>query len=93
MKQPNGKQFEFNELQIFGKFDLFTRRVEQLIALFSTIRQFTALKEHNIDGMESLIQKFFGYVEETKRRSTDLLDYTKNSFDKVHSSLAVCVCV
>lgn len=82
MRQVNAKQFDFDELTIFGKFDLFISRVDQLFELFSTIDQFNMLKDHNIDGMEELIKKFFGYVDDIKRRSTDLLDFTKNSFDK-----------
>ena len=36
---PKGKQFDFNERTIFGKFDLFCRRAVKLIDLFSTIHQ------------------------------------------------------
>ena len=36
---PKGKQFDFNERNIFGKFDLFCRRCVKLIDLFSTIHQ------------------------------------------------------
>jgi dynein heavy chain len=35
---PKGKQFEFSPNMIFGKFDLFERRVNKLIELFSTIQ-------------------------------------------------------
>lgn len=41
---PNGKQFNFNELQIFGKFELFCSRIESLVELFSTIDQFKVLQ-------------------------------------------------
>ena len=37
---PKGKQFEFSINQIFGKFDLFCRRINKLIDLFQTIQQF-----------------------------------------------------
>lgn len=37
MKMPKGKQFEFSTIAIFGKFNLFSRRVSKLIDLFSTI--------------------------------------------------------
>ena len=37
MNMPKGKQFEFSPNQIFGKFDLFCRRVSKLIELFGTI--------------------------------------------------------
>lgn len=37
---PKGKTFDFSETQIFGKFDLFCRRVFKLIDIFNTIEQF-----------------------------------------------------
>jgi dynein heavy chain len=37
MNMPKGKQFEFSTNQIFGKFDLFQRRLVKLIELFGTI--------------------------------------------------------
>ena len=37
---PKGKTFDFSETQIFGKFDLFCRRVLKLIDIFNTIQQF-----------------------------------------------------
>ena len=38
-EQPKVKQFDFNESQIFGKFDLFCKRVMKLVDLFTTIHQ------------------------------------------------------
>eukprot|EP00985_Skeletonema_marinoi_P033999 scaffold42798_cov387-Skeletonema_marinoi.AAC.1 len=35
------KPFDFNEMQIFGKFNLFCRRLIKLIDMFSTIDEFT----------------------------------------------------
>jgi dynein heavy chain len=37
MNMPKGKQFEFSPNQIFGRFDLFCRRITKLIELFGTI--------------------------------------------------------
>ena len=36
---PKGKQFDFNERNIFGKFDLFCRRIVKLIDMFQTVQQ------------------------------------------------------
>jgi len=35
---PKGKQFEFSTNAIFGRFDLFCRRITKLIELFETIQ-------------------------------------------------------
>jgi dynein heavy chain len=81
-EQPKVKQFDFNESQIFGKFDLFCKRVMKLVDLFTTIHQFSSLADHNIEGMDLLIKNFFTLVDEFKRKPYDLLDYSKNAFDR-----------
>ena len=45
MSMPNGKQFNFNEESIFGRFDAFTRRLEKLVDIFSSIKQFDMLAQ------------------------------------------------
>ena len=52
---PKGKQFEFSVNQIFGKFDLFCRRVNKLIELFGTIQQFRTLEKHNLEGIGPIL--------------------------------------
>ena len=76
------KQFDFNESEIFGKFDLFCKRVQKLIDMFTTIQQFSTLANHEIEGMDNLIKSFIQIVDEFKRKPYDLLDYVKNSFDR-----------
>ena len=80
--QPKVKQFDFNESQIFGKFDLYCKRVQKLIDMFTTILQFNALASNKVEGMDSLISQFFQLVEDFKKKPYDLLDYTKNTFDR-----------
>lgn len=79
---PKGKQFEFNEMKIFGKFDLFCRRVTKLIDMFTTIHQFSSLGQHKLEGMEDLIAKFNSIIREFQYRNHDLLDYKNNRFDR-----------
>ncbi|KAJ1473429.1 dynein heavy chain, N-terminal region 1-domain-containing protein [Baffinella frigidus] len=80
--QPKVKQFDFNESRIFGKFDLYCKRVQKLMDMFTTIVQFSALASNKVEGMESLISQFFTLVEDFKKKQYDLLDYTKNAFDR-----------
>jgi dynein heavy chain len=80
--QPKVKQFDFNESEIFGKFDLFCKRIQKLIDLFTTIQQFSALIDHEIEGMDTLIKSFNQIVADFKHKPYDLLDYTKNTFDR-----------
>jgi len=55
---PKGKQFEFSPNQIFGRFDLFCRRITKLIELFETIQQFKILSKHNLEGINYILNSF-----------------------------------
>jgi len=79
---PKGKLFDFNERTIFGKFDLFCRRVVKLIDMFSTIQQFTQLALHKLEGMDDIIGMFFALIDGFKRKRHDLLDFQRNDFDR-----------
>ena len=84
MTLPKGKQFDFNESLIFGRFDLFCRRVVKLIYMFSTIHQFNQLKIHlkSMDGIHQLVGSFQNIVDDFKMKSHDLLDFLNNRFDR-----------
>ena len=91
MTQPKGKQFDFSENLIFNKFELFCKRVQKLTDMFSTIQQFSTLAKHNIEGMDSLIKNFFTIVDDFRRKPYDLLDYTKNQFDRDYLEFNVSI--
>lgn len=79
---PKGKQFDFNEQAIFGRFDLFCRRVIKLIDLFSTIQQFRTLAGHKLEGMEPLTKEFDDLAISFQARRHDLLAFTSGDFDR-----------
>eukprot|EP00606_Chrysophyceae_sp_TOSAG23-5_P000883 GSChrysophyteH2.ASY1.ANO1.1544.1 assembled CDS len=81
---PKGKQFSFNEMAIFGKFDLFCRRVIKLVDLFSTIDQFNSLAENRkeLDDMDHIIELFRTIVSNFRKKRHKLLDYNNNTFDR-----------
>ena len=83
LSQPSGKQFDFNEQKIFGKFDLFCKRLQKLHDMFTTMHQFSTLAEHtHIDGLEDMIKNFFDIADEMKKKPYDLLDFFKSDFDR-----------
>jgi len=79
---PKGKQFSFDENAIFGKFDRFARRLDKLIDMFSSIKQFKALEAKRIDGMESLVASFDQLINEFKLKGHDLLDFYNTVFER-----------
>jgi len=76
------KQFDFNTATIFGKFDLFCRRVKKLIDIFSTIQQFNALKKHGFEGVGDITDRFDILISKFRGKRYDLLDYQNNKFDR-----------
>ena len=81
---PKGKQFSFDDTAIFGKFDLFCRRVIKLVDLFSTIDQFNSLAENQkeLDDMDHIIDQFRSIVQDFRKNRHALLDYDNNRFDR-----------
>jgi dynein heavy chain len=77
----NGKQFYFNDMQIFGKFDLFCRRLIKLIDMFSMINQFTMLADNKLEGMEPLVDVFLQIKQDFRAKNHKLLDYHNNKYD------------
>lgn len=82
MTTPKGKQFDFSETQIFGKFDLFCRRLIKLMDMFSTMQQFRSLAEQKFEGLEPLLMSFNDVVRGFRSKGHDLLDFHNNRFDR-----------
>lgn len=49
-KMPNERPFEFSEMYIFGKFDTFTKRLKNIIAIFDVFSVYSTLSESKIEG-------------------------------------------
>lgn len=81
-KMPKGKQFEFSTNAIFGKFNLFARRVKKLIELFSTIEQFKTLEKHNLEGITEISVNFEKCWKALQKKKNDLLNQNDNTFDR-----------
>jgi len=82
MKMPKGKQFEFSTNAIFGKFNLFSRRVSKLIELFGTIQQFQTLEKHNLENIKEILDSFEKCWKGLQKKNNDLLDQNSNVFDR-----------
>jgi len=81
-KMPKGKQFEFSENIIFGKFNLFARRVSKLIELFGTIEQFRTLEKHNLENIEPILTSFEKCWKALQKKNNALLNQNNNTFDR-----------
>jgi dynein heavy chain len=79
---PHGRPLDVDELAIFGKLQLFGRRIAKLTELFTTVRQFTSLKTSKIDDIEAVVEKFATTVGMLTKKQSDVLEYTASSFDR-----------
>jgi dynein heavy chain len=82
MNMPKGKQFDFSPQQIFGRFDLFCRRIGKLMELFGTIQQFRTLGQHKLENIQGIITSFDKFVKVFRNIQHRLLDYSHNKFDR-----------
>jgi dynein heavy chain len=81
-RMPKGKQFNFDEGAIFEKLTKFRRRLEKLIDMFSSIKQFKSLQEKQIDGIEALVASFDQLVGEFRGKGHDLLALDNAGFER-----------
>ena len=73
---------KIDELAVFGKLELFSKRVEKLGDLFRTVHTFSVLRKHDLEGVDPLVCAFTAAFDDLRRRSGDPLDHTKPTFDK-----------
>eukprot|EP00755_Sulcionema_specki_P025928 Sspe_Gene.15868::Locus_5543_Transcript_1_1_Confidence_1.000_Length_14069::g.15868::m.15868/K10408/DNAH; dynein heavy chain, axonemal len=73
---------EFNNIMIFGRLELFRKRVIKLVDVFGAARQFTVLGTHNILGAHVLVDRFRILLHQLRASGVDILDHTAPAFDK-----------
>jgi dynein heavy chain len=77
-----GKQFNFDEGCIFGKFAKFSTRLEKVLDMFKSIEQTRKLAAKRIDGLEKLISYFNQLITEFRGKGHDLLDFETTAFER-----------
>lgn len=75
------KQFDFSETYIFGKINLFQKRLEKLIEMMEIIVRLNKLEIFRIEGIETINSKYQFLSITMRKKSYDFLDYRKNDFD------------
>jgi dynein heavy chain len=81
---------DVNQQYVFAKFNLFIRRLNKLIDVFTTVDQFNQLAQHtHMEGIEKTIERFNAVVHELRSKQYDLLDFTKTQFDRDHMEFNV----
>ena len=80
---PKGKQFNFDDTVIFAKFTRFRRRIEKLMDMFHSIKQFNSLQQKRVDGLNDLLYSFHTLITDFKAKNNyDVLDYNNVTFER-----------
>ncbi|XP_052816057.1 dynein axonemal heavy chain 5-like isoform X6 [Mya arenaria] len=79
-KMPNERPFEFSEMYIFGKFDTFTKRLRNIIAIFDVFSVYSTLSESKIEGIELMANRFSVTQTQIRKKPYDFLDQRKQEF-------------
>lgn len=79
-EMPEERQFDFSGVYIFGKMDIFTKRLRMIIEMFETMGLYSHLADSKIEGMEIMNNKFQVIVTSMKKKSYDFLDHRRQEF-------------
>ena len=80
-ESPSDKQFDFSEKYIFGKFEIFARRMEKVQDMLLTMDRFSILAVSKIEGMESHNKQWTSVVGMAKKKNYDILDHRRQEFE------------
>ncbi|KAM5264417.1 dynein axonemal heavy chain 5 [Ctenodactylus gundi] len=81
-QNPSEKQFEFSEMYIFGKFETFHRRLDKIMAIFTTLETYSVLQDSKIEGLEDVAAKYQDITATIKKKEYNFLDQRKMDFDQ-----------
>jgi dynein heavy chain, axonemal len=80
-ERPEGNQFDFSEMSIFGKFDSFCRRTVKIEEMLGIIDCWAALSRSKIEGLEPINAQFRMLITQVKKKPYDVLNTRKTEFD------------
>uniref|UniRef100_A0A8B9SWZ3 Dynein heavy chain 5, axonemal n=1 Tax=Anas platyrhynchos TaxID=8839 RepID=A0A8B9SWZ3_ANAPL len=86
-ENPSGRQFDFSENYIFGKFDTFCKRLEKISDMSNIMESLLELQRIKIEGIEEISTHYQSIATNTKSKKYDVLDHRKQ---EVHS-LSTCL--
>ncbi|XP_045464260.1 dynein axonemal heavy chain 5 [Harmonia axyridis] len=84
---PGQRQFNFSENYVFGKFDVFCRRLARIISTFNLIEDYTSLFKKRMEGLllgdalEEVVHNFNEIKSTIINKKYDFLDQRNTDFD------------
>ncbi|KAK9891393.1 hypothetical protein WA026_014634 [Henosepilachna vigintioctopunctata] len=82
MKEAEEKPFGCSEMFIFGKFETFKKRIEEICDVLKTSVTYSILESSTIEGIEVYAQKFKDFFKKISSQKYDALNHRLPYFDK-----------
>ncbi|XP_067841426.1 dynein axonemal heavy chain 8-like [Heptranchias perlo] len=73
--------FDVSEMYIFGKFEVFCKRLTKITEMVKAVKTFSVLKNSTIEGIEILAIKFQNIYLNLRKSHYDILDPRKKEFN------------
>ncbi|XP_050311595.1 dynein axonemal heavy chain 8 [Anthonomus grandis grandis] len=82
MEEAGEKPFECSESFIFGKFETFKKRCEQIVYVLETTIKYSILQASTIEGIDVFAKKFVDFFKTIMAQKYDALNHRLPYFDK-----------
>ncbi|XP_030752815.1 dynein heavy chain 8, axonemal [Sitophilus oryzae] len=82
MEEKGEKHFDCSESFIFGKFETFKKRCEQIVYVLQTTVKYSILQQSTIEGIDVYAQKFKDFFTEISTQKYDALNHRLPYFEK-----------
>ncbi|OON20369.1 dynein heavy chain, region 2, partial [Opisthorchis viverrini] len=73
-ESDSSRKFDLSEMHVFGKFNLFCRRLRAIEEAFRQVELYSRLQASQIEGLDPLIAEYNAAVNELKKTPHDMLD-------------------
>eukprot|EP00050_Salpingoeca_kvevrii_P002276 m.190165 g.190165 ORF g.190165 m.190165 type:complete len:4578 (-) comp10576_c0_seq1:102-13835(-) len=90
-ERPDGNQFDFSEMSIFGKFDAFCRRLDRVNQTRALCSNWSVLQQSKLEGLEPINVQFRSLSGSLQKKPYDVLNTRKlevdTDFDQFHADM------
>ena len=81
---PEEKQFDFSESYIFGKFDLFAKRLERIADVVTVVAAYAPVLDIRLEGIETIQTRYKLLFETIRKRNYDMTDIRRTEVPLTH---------
>ncbi|KAK1795394.1 hypothetical protein P4O66_010566 [Electrophorus voltai] len=81
LPHPSGHQFDFSENYIFGKFNTFCKRLENIVDMAMTLEALSGLHLIKVEGIEKIHVRYQAIITSIKSKSYNVLDHHRVEFN------------